>query len=597
MREGGGQRKTGQSEAGRLETGQCEAGQCEAGQHGARRWDAGSRNVILREMDNKPFDVLVIGGGITGAGIALDAQTRGLRTALIDMQDFAAGTSSRSTKLVHGGLRYLKQLDVRTVTEVGRERAIVYENGPHVTTPERMLLPLYKGGTFGPRATALGLWIYDRLAGVKHSERRQMLTRDETMRREPLLKTDGLLGGGYYVEYRTDDARLTIEVLKKAVEAGTKAVNYVQAERLLYEAGQLVGVRVRDRIDGTEAVIRSRRIVNATGPWADGLRGQDDPRSGKTVRLTKGVHLVFDGLRFPLRQAVYFDTPDGRMVFAIPRAGKTYVGTTDTDYAGDIAHPSTSEADLSYLLRAANDMFPDLRLAAQDVESSWAGLRPLVSQQGKSPSDVSRRDEVFVSPSGLVTIAGGKLTGYRKMAEAVVDRLVDGLRPQAGRNAPFGPCVTKSLPISGGNFADRNGSVGSAAFAAVSQAQAADGVRAGLSPEAARSLALRYGSNAAAVFRIAASAVNEPSDSRFGLPLELYASLLYAVEHEMAATPSDFWIRRTGDLYFDIRRVRRWSDAVLEAMAARLHYSDDRKRQCETDLQRALGAASSPSPE
>lgn len=218
------------------------------------------RSDVLQTMSEKQYDLLVIGGGITGSGIALDAISRGMTVALVEMQDFAAGTSSRSTKLVHGGLRYLKQFEVKLVAEVGRERAIVYENGPHVTTPEWMLLPIYRGGTFGKWSTSIGLWLYDRLAGVKQSERRTMLNARQTLEKEPLLKRDGLIGGGYYVEYRTDDARLTIEVVKKAVELGVDAVNYVKAEQFLYdERGRITGARCRDMIGGRVYDIRAKK--------------------------------------------------------------------------------------------------------------------------------------------------------------------------------------------------------------------------------------------------------------------------------------------------------------------------------------------------
>ncbi|SFB44635.1 glycerol-3-phosphate dehydrogenase [Cohnella sp. OV330] len=544
---------------------------------------ATSRLAKLAELEKDVFDVLVVGGGITGAGIALDAQRRGMKTALIEMQDFAAGTSSRSTKLVHGGLRYLKQFEVKMVAEVGKERAIVYENGPHVTTPERMLLPLYRGGTFGWLSTSLGLRLYDFLAGVKRDERRRMLSPADTLALEPLLKKKGMRGGGSYVEYRTDDARLTIEVLKKAVESGAIAVNYTKAEQFLYdEKGRATGVAARDLIGGCEYRIRARQIVNATGPWVDTLRELDRSKKGKTLRLTKGVHLVFDGGRFPLRQAIYFDTQDGRMVFAIPRDGKTYVGTTDTDYTGDTAQPRASREDRDYLLAACNGMFPELRLGERDVESSWAGLRPLIYEEGKSPSEVSRRDEIFVSPSGLVTIAGGKLTGYRKMAETVVDRLAASLRADGRR--PFSPCATRELPISGGEVG------GSDRFAQFAKKAAASGEAAGLATESALRIASRYGSNASAVFERIAR--RQDSGDVAGLSDEAYGMLAYAIEEEMAVKPSDFLIRRTGALFFDIGWARRNMAAVVDYMADALRYTDAQRAEYAEEAERELIAAS-----
>lgn len=391
------------------------------------------RQDIFQELTAKELDVLVIGGGITGAGIALDAVTRGMKVGLVEMQDFAAGTSSRSTKLVHGGLRYLKQLEVKMVADVGKERAIVYENGPHVTSPEWMMLPFHKGGTFGPFTTNVGLMVYDFLAGVKKSERRQMLTPQEALQKEPLIKRENLKGAGYYVEYKTDDARLTIEVMKKAVQKGAHAINYAKVTDFIYhDSGKIAGAVVTDQINGTSYKLYAKKIINAGGPWVDELREIDGSKQGKALHLTKGVHLVFSQARFPLKQAIYFDAPDGRMIFAIPRGEKTYAGTTDTDYNGDIAHPTVTVADRDYLLEAINAMFPSLNLTADDVESSWAGLRPLIAEEGKSPDEISRKDEIFISDSGLISMAGGKLTGYRKMAEEAVDTVVDQLKKEEG---------------------------------------------------------------------------------------------------------------------------------------------------------------------
>ncbi|GGD67236.1 glycerol-3-phosphate dehydrogenase/oxidase [Paenibacillus nasutitermitis] len=542
------------------------------------------RKDIINELEGTNWDLLVIGGGITGAGILLDARKRGMRAALVEMQDFASGTSSRSTKLVHGGLRYLKQLEIGVVAEVGKERAIVYENAPHVTTPEWMVLPIYKGGTFGWFSTSMGLRLYDWLAGVKRGERRRMLGKGETLKRLPLLKQEGLKGSGYYVEYRTDDARLTLEVMKKAVEEGAKAVNYVKVERFRYEKGQLVGVEVSDQLTGRQAVIHAAQIVNAAGPWVDKLREKDGSRKGKTLHLTKGVHLVFDQSRLPLHQAVYFDTPDKRMVFAIPREGKTYVGTTDTTYTGNYEHPRMTKDDRDYLLKAVNALFPSLRVTAEDVESSWAGLRPLIHQEGKDPSEISRKDEIFRSPSGLLSIAGGKLTGYRKMAEAVVNRAAEELTRQQGK--AFSPSQTMHTALSGG---DVGGSRGFDEFVA---AHTSRGIKLGLSPEAAEKLARFYGSNVGKVHQLIVDRKQEHIES--GLPLELFAALEYAMSDEMAVTPMDFWIRRSGSLFFHISQVRLWKEAVQNWMGKRLNWTDIEAKAYGAELDRLLAGAVEP---
>jgi glycerol-3-phosphate dehydrogenase len=536
------------------------------------------RQQVLRDMEAVQFDVLVIGGGITGAGIALDAQVRGMKTALIEMQDFAAGTSSRSTKLVHGGLRYLKQLEFKLVAEVGKERAIVYENAPHVTTPEWMLLPMIEGGTYGKFATSIGLRVYDTLAGVKKSERRIMLSKEETLAKEPLLRKDKLKGGGYYVEYRTDDARLTIEVMKEAVRRGAAAVNYAKAEELLYENGKVVGVVVIDQISGEKWNVRAKKVVNAAGPWVDTIREIDGSKKGKRLHLTKGVHLVIDGKRFPLKQAIYFDTPDGRMVFAIPRDGKTYVGTTDTNYQGDIANPKMTLEDRDYILRAANFMFPTLNLTGKDVESSWAGLRPLIHEDGKSPSELSRKDEIFISESGLLTIAGGKLTGYRKMAERIVDLVAAQLKEEGQGSYPG--CTTDRIRLSGGDVG------GSARFEGFVKEKVKEGVNVGLSEQEAELLVRRYGSNASRIYALIGERGEEANAAR--LSKYVFGSLVYAIEEEMTTTPEDYFVRRTGALYFDMNWVKRWKEPVIAYMAQKLNWNEAETKQHRERLEQLM---------
>ncbi|WP_102274949.1 glycerol-3-phosphate dehydrogenase/oxidase [Cytobacillus massiliigabonensis] len=545
-----------------------------------------NRSEMINKLKNETFDVLVIGGGITGAGIAFDASTRGMNVALVEMQDFAAGTSSRSTKLVHGGLRYLKQFEVKMVAEVGKERAIVYENGPHVTTPEWMLLPMHKGGTFGKFSTSIGLRVYDFLAGVKKAERRTMLNVQETINKEPLVKKDGLKGGGYYVEYRTDDARLTIEVMKAAADKGATPLNYTKVEQLLYENGKVVGVLAADQLTGEKYEIKAVKIVNAAGPWVDSIREKDGSKKGKTLQLTKGVHLVIDQSRFPLKQAVYFDTPDKRMVFAIPREGKAYVGTTDTFYGDDPVSPHMTAEDREYIIQAINYMFPEVKITEADVESSWAGVRPLIWEEGKDPSEISRKDEIWESETGLITIAGGKLTGYRKMAETIVDVLVKKFSEEQNRNFPS--CQTKHLPISGGEVG------GSSKFKEFIAGQIEAGVAAGLTKEDAAHLAAMYGSNVPDLFKLVKGHGKNEAE-KYQMPVRLLVKLKYALENEMAATPIDFFNRRTGAILFDIETVRTYQEQVLNYMADYFDWNQDVRAKFEAGMHQALKDAAVPS--
>lgn len=545
------------------------------------RFSNADRAGLKKELEEQTYDLLVIGGGITGAGIALDGATRGLKVAVVEMQDFAAGTSSRSTKLVHGGLRYLKQLEVKMVAEVGKEREIVYQNGPHITTPEWMLLPFYKGGTFGPFTTNIALRVYDFLAGVKKSERRKMFKPDVAATHEPLLKKDGLKGAGYYVEYKTDDARLTIEVMKKAVEEGAVALNYMKVADLIYENKQAVGVKVEDLIDGGDLEVKALKIVNASGPWVDTLREMDHSKKGKSLQLTKGIHLVFDGKKFPLQQAIYFDGPDGRMIFAIPREGKTYVGTTDTVYKGDIAHPEVTVQDRDYILRAIEFMFPSVKIGSDEIESSWAGLRPLIHEDGKSPTEISRKDEIFVSGSGLISIAGGKLTGYRKMAEHVLDVVVMQLNEEQGRQYPSSR--TKHLPISGGDLGGADG------FRTFVTEKVEEGRILGLSKELSEKLIHRYGSNVDTVFSLFKNGKSTARTKNMD-PL-VYAQLRYSIDHELIYKPTDFFIRRTGALYFDIQWVQTHKETVCRFLEQEFNWTEEQAVRYAIELEDAINDA------
>ena len=318
------------------------------------KFSSKNREYFIDQLTHSSFDLLVIGGGITGAGIALDATTRGLKVALIDMQDFAAGTSSRSTKLIHGGLRYLKQLEFKLVAEVGKERKIIHQIAPHLTRPEPMLLPLVKNGSLNKVSARIGMWIYERLAGVNKNEWHRFLNIEKTLATEPLLRKDNLTGGILFYEYRTDDARLTIEVIKESVERGVIALNYIKANSFIYKKNSVSGAKVVDQLSGEVFDINAKYVVNAGGPWVDELAGLETKHAENKLLITKGVHLVVDWKKLPVKQSLYFDTHDKRMLFIIPREGKTYIGTTDTFYKGDMINPSVTEEDRTYLLKCVN---------------------------------------------------------------------------------------------------------------------------------------------------------------------------------------------------------------------------------------------------
>ncbi len=525
------------------------------------QWSRDDRNTFLERLRRESFDVLVIGGGITGAGIALDAANRGLKTVLIEQHDFASGTSSRSTKLIHGGLRYLKQLEFALVHEVGSERAVVHKLARHLVVPEKMLLPLYEKRGMGYWLASLGLKIYDWLAGVKLEDRRKMLTRGQTLSAEPLIKPEDVTGGALYAEYRTDDARLTIEIAKRAVQEGALLLNYVRADDFVYAENQVAGVLAMDTLKQKELTIRAAVVVNAGGPWVDELREKNKSKEGKSLHLTKGVHIVVAYHRLPVRQAIYFDVPDGRMIFAIPRGRVTYIGTTDTDYKESKEAVRTSLADVKYLVAAVNETFPSAHLTVADVESTWAGLRPLIHEEGKSASELSRKDEIFESDSGLISIAGGKLTGYRKMAERVVDRIIESKWSER----ELTPCMTENLGLAGTAFH----SVADVIAYTTSVADRTE--RLGLKGGAGAYLVHLYGKQADEILKLAESGKAENPEVRLTL-----AELEFALNHECCLRADDFLIRRTGMLYFDIHRLQRVRAAVFDHLATRLGWDAGR---------------------
>jgi len=515
------------------------------------------RKEILNEFSKKKYDIVVIGGGITGAGIALDAVSRGFSVALVEKQDFAAGTSSRSTKLIHGGLRYLKNFEIKIVRETGLERAIAYKNAPHLVRPEKMLLPLIENGTYGRLATSFGLWLYDVLAGVKGVDKRKMLGRDQTLKMEPLLRDDIIKGSGYYAEYRTDDARLTLEVLKTAKQKGAEVVNYTTVDELLYKNGKIVGVKCQDGINQNKFEIKSDFVVNATGPWVDELREKDNSCKGKRLHLTKGVHIVVPKEKLDLKQSVYFDVDDGRMIFAIPRQNSTYLGTTDTNYKGDTQRPEVSLEDVNYILSATNNMFPEVKLSSDDVISSWAGLRPLIHEDGKDPSAISRTDELFESETGLITIAGGKLTGYRLMAKKVLRFICDKKKIRR-------KCKTRRIRLSGGEF-DSPKQLLTYKMAIIEKLATLN------LPEAdAEYLVHNYGKQTDHILAI----YQEQKERKL-----VEAEALFALKYDGVCYLNDFYIRRTGKMYFAPQTIKGDLDVVAAVFAAVLGWDEEKVAQ------------------
>ncbi len=533
------------------------------------------RSKTVKKLASEVFDLVVIGGGITGGGIALDAASRGLKVALVEKNDFASGTSSKSTKLIHGGLRYLKQFDFWLVKEVGSERAIVHKLAPHIVLPEKMLLPLIENGSYGKWLTSIGLKVYDILAQVTGDDKRKMLEKKEALKLEPLLPKKILKGAGYYAEYRTDDARLTIETIKTSLQHGALALNYAAVTDFDYTDEKISGVKIKDGTSDKEFTIKTKYVISAAGPWVDELRSINNSKKGKRLHLTKGVHLVFPHEKLPVKQSVYFDVPDGRMMFAIPRGKVTYVGTTDTNYNNDKDDVRVDLADAMYLISAVNNMFPKLNLEMEDIVSSWAGLRPLIHEEGKSASELSRKDEIFTSETGLISIAGGKLTGYRKMAERVVNRVANKMKEDYDREVK--ECSTDTIPLTGNDFKK---------FKHVKRyiTEVFDRIKAdGFVAYDAWFLVTNYGKQTEMILE----GYNKLKDEDPYVRLAK-AELHFGIAYEMIQYPTDFFVRRTGRLYFDIDGVRKLMDPILEEFGTIFKLDNAKLMSYKEELQALL---------
>ncbi len=481
----------------------------------------------MAAMAETSMDVLIIGGGITGAGIARDAAMRGLRVALVERDDFAAGTSSRSSRLVHGGLRYLEHGNLRLVFEASRERRILLRTAPHLVWPCSFLFPVFAGGRLSRVKLAAGLALYDLLAAFRNVGRHRWLSKRTLLRAEPGLRERGLKGGARYYDAQCDDARLTLATMRDAHRHGALVANYTDVTQLEYADGRVRGARVTDRLTGASLTVHAHVVVNATGPWSDRIR--NDGR--RMLRPTKGVHVVVPRKRVGNNEAVTLISPlDGRVMFILPWGDLTYIGTTDTDCEEIPEQVRASGDDVIYLLRSANAVFPDARLQPGDVISTWAGLRPLVRPPADTDPSAVPREHTIVEHGGLLSIVGGKLTTYRAMAAEVVDRVSAALHDLDGRRVPP-RAATAETPLPGGEVRDL-------------EILVADAVREGVTEALARHLVRAYGSETPAVVRLA------QSDRRLAEPIvpghvAIRAELIHAIRREMAMTLRDLLIRRT----------------------------------------------------
>ncbi len=523
-------------------------------------------------MAREEFDLCVVGAGINGAAIARDAAMRGLSVALIDAGDFAGATSSRSSKLIHGGFRYLPQWQFRLVYHALRERErLRHLTAPHLVRPLRFLFPHYRGRGFSPRVISMGLWLYDIFARISWSERHRTLSSKAALRREPNLEASGLTAASLYYDAWADDARLTFENVLDAGLHGAAVANYVLLENFTKEEGRIVAARVRDVVKDQRIELRARVYVNAAGPWLDDIRRLDDPAAKPSVRLTKGVHLVVPIHAFPINEPIVLDADAGRIVFVVPHDRYVLVGTTDTDYSGDRLAVSTDAEDIKYLFNAIREAFPTIFLTDEDVASSFAGLRALVIGDGTdAPSSVSREETILESVTGMLSVGGGKLTTHRQIAEKVVDRCLKKL----GKSVRRSPTRTAPLP-------------GARPLADHSDAAPT------LDPEVAKFLRERYGTRAELVERIAAerpelAAVLAPDCPAIG------AEVIHAIRNEMAHCVADFIVRRTSLIWRYPIEAEAAAPAVVKIMAAELGWDSERQAAelsgFVTDLKRRRAA-------
>ena len=537
------------------------------------------RRFGLGDVAGRTFDIAIVGGGVTGASTAREAALRGLSTVLVEKGDVASGTSSRSTKLLHGGLRYLERYEFKLVRESCRERELMLKLAPHLATVRPFIYVLYQGYPESMFLLNAGLTAYDVFSGSPLKRRHHMLKKAALLREEPHLNPAGLRGGGWYYDFLTDDARFTIESLKGAAEAGALAANYMEVTGLVMDGGRIGGVEVADRLTGESGTIHARQVINTSGPWTDQVRFLEQGVRDRLLRPTKGIHIVVRKQDFPLNHAVFLRSPrDNRVVWPIPALDDdlVYIGTTDTEYEGPLDDVTATAADVDYLLEAANFAIPDARLGPGHVVATWAGLRPLVRPEGDlAASAISRDHQIMMSPAGLLTITGGKMTTARLMGEQVVDAAVKALETAFGLHG-VPRSRTATVPLSGGDAGAR--------FAARRRTRELTSV----DPSIRRRWLATYGGNATALVDRVARDPGAGQD--LGARHLSLAEVRYAVEEEMARTVADFLARRASVFFWTEDGGLAVADAVASEMARLLGWTAE-ERAAQVATYRDLVAA------
>ena len=497
------------------------------------------RAASLTKLSDQCFDLLVIGGGITGAGVARDAAMRGLSVALLEAQDLASGTSSRSSKMIHGGLRYLVAGDVAVVKESASERATLHRIAPHLAQKTPYVIP-----TDSVRSKLIlraALWAYERLGGVESADYHEVWSKDELAEKEPLIERSRLNGAVVYPEFLTDDSRLTVATVRSAIDNGAAVATYLKATNIRKD--QIFSIDAASTLPGEnhEVTIQARAVVNAAGPWVDQVCDLEQPQPPR-LALSRGVHLVFDHADLPIRNTVVMRTPDARRIFAVPLGQYTYIGTTD-DYHPEYEYwPPVTDQDVSYLLATTQEAMPEATLSPDRIVSVWSGIRPLVGDgSGRASKELSRKDEVWTSPNGLLSVGGGKLSAYRAMAERIVDTVIEN------HDFTAKPCSTADVPLPGGDA-----EVLASDLKVVGDIQAERLVR-------------LYGAEAPSLFGSADRA-------------ELVrVEVQQAVQKEGALRLEDYWARRSSRAWFDEGAGLPVLNEASTAMSELLGWDDMRK--------------------